>query len=65
MNTGALRCYDNEDVEGWLIEEGIGYRDERDLFQYGTDPREFQDYSGLPDLDNPDPDEVPGWKTKN
>jgi hypothetical protein len=22
-----LICYDNEDIEGWLVEEGIGYFD--------------------------------------
>jgi hypothetical protein len=32
---------DSDDVEGWLVEEGIGYLDERGQFQYGNDPREF------------------------
>jgi hypothetical protein len=30
---------DNEDVEGWLVEEGIGYYDDREQFQYGVDPK--------------------------
>jgi hypothetical protein len=32
-----LRCYDNEDVESWLIEEGIGHVDHLGNFQYGPD----------------------------
>jgi hypothetical protein len=34
---------DSDDVEGWLVEEGIGYYDEREQFQYGTDPKAFED----------------------
>jgi hypothetical protein len=34
--------YDNEDVEPWLVEEGIGYYDENDEFQFGADPREAE-----------------------
>ena len=30
---------DNEDVEDWLVEEGIGYYDDREQFQYGVDPK--------------------------
>jgi hypothetical protein len=42
-----LRCYDNEDVEGWLIEEGIGHLDHRGNFQYGPD---FEDMSAEVDI---------------
>lgn len=34
---------DSEDVEGWLVEEGIGYYDERKQFQYGSDPKLHED----------------------
>jgi hypothetical protein len=41
---------DSDDVEGWLVEEGIGYYDEREQFQYGSDPKrveeDFGDMSG-------------------
>ena len=36
-----LRLYDNEDVEGILIDLGVGYLDENDVFQYGDDPSTF------------------------
>jgi len=32
-------CYDNEDIEGWLAEEGIGYFDESGIFHYGPSPK--------------------------
>ncbi len=34
---------DSEDVESWLVEEGIGYYDEREQFQYGSDPKVHED----------------------
>jgi hypothetical protein len=34
---------DNEDVEGWLVEEGIGYYDDREQFQYGVDPKALEE----------------------
>ena len=33
-----LSCFDAEDVEGWLIEEGIGHLDRSGNFQYGPSP---------------------------
>ena len=36
-------CYDNEDIEGWLAEEGIGYFDESGVFHYGPSPNDFVD----------------------
>lgn len=40
------RCYENEDIEPWLVEEGIGYWDRYGNFQYGSkwdDPAEWDD----------------------
>ena len=37
----SIRCYDNEDVEGWLVEEGIGYFDESGIFHYGPTPKRY------------------------
>jgi hypothetical protein len=39
--TPALRLYDNEDIEGWLREEGIGCLDRYGIFQYGIPPEEL------------------------
>jgi hypothetical protein len=37
----SIGCYDNEDIEGWLVEEGIGYFDESGMFHYGTSPKQY------------------------
>ena len=34
---------DSDDVEDWLVEEGIGYYDEREQLQYGIDPKALGD----------------------
>jgi hypothetical protein len=44
----TLRLYDNEDIEGWLVEEGIGYFDRLGNFQYGISPDELDD-ADIPD----------------
>jgi hypothetical protein len=44
----ALWLYDNEDIEGWLKEEGIGYFDRQGIFQYGISPEEL-DETDVPD----------------
>lgn len=36
--TVPVFCYESEDVEGWLVEEGIGHYDECRNFQYGVPP---------------------------
>jgi hypothetical protein len=51
----TLWLYDNEDIEGWLAEEGIGYFDRQDIFQYGISPDELDD-ADIPD--NP-------WRREN
>jgi hypothetical protein len=33
-------CFDTEDVEGWLVEEGIGHFDRSGMFHYGPGPDE-------------------------
>jgi len=39
-----LRFYENEDIEGWLVEEGIGYFDRSGIYHDGPDPElEFID----------------------
>lgn len=30
--------FDHEDIEGWLVEEGIGFFDRAGVFHYGIDP---------------------------
>lgn len=47
----SIGCYDNEDIEGWLVEEGIGYFDESGIFHYGTSPKQH-------DIDLPIREEV-------
>jgi len=44
----SLWLYDNEDIEGWLAEEGIGYFDRQGNFQYGISPQEIDD-ADVPD----------------
>jgi hypothetical protein len=38
-----LWCWDTEDVEGWLVEEGIGHFDSSGIFHYGIDPNDIDD----------------------
>ncbi len=33
-----ILCFETEDVEGWLVDEGIGYFDESGMFHYGPAP---------------------------
>jgi hypothetical protein len=35
--------YDNEDIENWLVEEGIGYRNRQGNFEYGISPGQIDD----------------------
>jgi|ERR1700727_3837417 len=45
-----IGCWDTEDVEGWLVEEGIGYFDRCGIFHYGIQPGDDYDYDpGAPD----------------
>lgn len=39
-----IGCWDTEDVEGWLVEEGIGYFDRCGIFHYGVQPGDDYDY---------------------
>ena len=41
---------DAEDVEDWLVEEGIGFFDECGQFQYGVAPGEVE-YADSGDID--------------
>jgi len=41
---------DTEDVEGWLVEEGIGFFDESGQFQYGVSTEEHEYVDFLSDL---------------
>ncbi len=45
---GGLRCWDTEDVEGWLVDEGIGYFDGSGRFHYGNPPISDYDLDDAP-----------------
>jgi hypothetical protein len=40
-----ILVFDSEDVEGWMVEEGIGHIDLSGNFQYGPDWDESLEYS--------------------
>jgi len=49
-NNSKIGCWDTEDVEGWLVDEGIGYFDRYGIFHYGIQPGDDHDYDpGAPD----------------
>lgn len=52
-DVAPVLCYDNEDIEGWLVEEGIGYYDQCGNFQYGTPPP-----GDFDDSDSVDPGDI-------
>lgn len=56
VNSLPFHCYENEDIEGWLVDEGIGYLDGCGNFQYGTDPAVM-----ICDIDVPDLPESDGF----
>jgi|NGEPerStandDraft_6_1074524.scaffolds.fasta_scaffold90951_2 hypothetical protein len=43
----SMRCWDTEDVEGWLVDEGIGYVDSGGTFHYGPKPMDEDDFANL------------------
>jgi hypothetical protein len=43
-SSSTIGCWDTEDVEGWLVEEGIGYFDRCGIFHYGVQPGDDYDY---------------------
>ena len=49
----VLKCFDDEDVEGWLIEEGIGHRNKYGNLEYGPDlSKESVDIPEFPDSED-------------
>lgn len=50
LRFAQLWCWDTEDVEGWLVEEGIGYFDSSGIFHYGDDPNAMTDDPDIPRL---------------
>ncbi len=39
----GLLMYENEDIEGLLVDLGIGYHDQADNYQDGTDPQKIEE----------------------
>ena len=43
-----VRCYENEDLEGWLVDEGIGHFDRNGMYQEGPDLERLIEDSEFP-----------------